>query len=239
MKDLPFYLPVLFVLTTGLTLWLFHLASNRSLKILVVLLGWLGLQAVIGLTGFYTNTQAMPPRFAFLVGPAVLVIISLFFTANGKRFLDNLKPEYLTLLHVVRIPVELTLFGLFVHKAVPELMTFEGRNLDIVSGLTAPFIFYFGFVKKKLNRNVLLIWNLVCLGLLFNIVISAILSAPTPFQKFGFEQPNIGVLYFPFIWLPGFIVPVVLVSHLAGLRQLFLNKMVSQPLGKLPDFKFK
>ena len=48
------------------------------------------------------------------------------------------------------------------------------------------------------------------LGLLANIVIIAVLSFPSPIQQFGFEQPNIGLAYFPFIWLPAIIVPIVL-----------------------------
>ncbi len=99
-------------------------------------------------------------------------------------------------------------------------MTFEGRNFDILSGLTAPFIFYFVFIKKTFGRRILLIWNFICLGLLINIVINAILSAPFQFQKFAFDQPNIAILYFPFVWLPGFIVPLILFSHLAAIRQL-------------------
>jgi hypothetical protein len=56
------------------------------------------------------------------------------------------------------------------NNTVPQLMTFEGRNFDIMSGLTAPFVFYFGFIKKTLGTKVILIWNLVCLGLLINVV---------------------------------------------------------------------
>jgi hypothetical protein len=41
-----------------------------------------------------------------------------------------------------------------------------------------------------------------------------------PFQQFAFDQPNIAVLYFPFIWLPSCVVPLVLLSHLAAIRQL-------------------
>lgn len=99
-------------------------------------------------------------------------------------------------------------------------MTFEGRNFDILSGITALVIYYFGFMKRKLNKWVLLFWNFCCLGLLVNIVSIAILSAPFSFQRFGFDQPNIAVLHFPFIWLPCCVVPVVLFSHLAAIRQL-------------------
>jgi hypothetical protein len=103
-------------------------------------------------------------------------------------------------------------------------MTFEGRNFDILSGITAPVIYYFVFIKKNMSRKALLLWNFICLGLLFNIVINAILSVPAPFQQFAFEQPAIAIQYFPFIWLPSVIVPLVLLSHLAAIRQLFLAK---------------
>ena len=107
-------------------------------------------------------------------------------------------------------------------------MTFEGRNFDIFSGLSAPIVYYFGFVKRKLNRRIVLVWNFVCLALLLNIVITGVLSAPTAFQKFSFDQPNIAVLNFPFVLLPAFIVPMVLFSHLVSIRQLLLNKISQQ-----------
>ena len=141
---------------------------------------------------------------------------------NDEHF-DSLDTKFLTILHIIRVPVELVLFWLFINKAVPELMTFEGRNFDIFSGVTAPVIFYFGFIKQQIGRKIILLWNIVCLGLLINIVVNAVLSAPFPFQKFAFDQPNIAVLYFPFVWLPCCIVPLVLLSHLATIRQL-LNR---------------
>jgi hypothetical protein len=116
--------------------------------------------------------------------------------------------------------IEVVLYWLFVFKKVPVIMTFEGRNFDIISGITAPFIYYYGFIKGKLNRNFILIWNYVCLLLLINIVINSILSSPFPLQKFAFEQPNIAILYFPFILLPSLIVPMVLFSHLVVIRRL-------------------
>jgi hypothetical protein len=134
--------------------------------------------------------------------------------------MDSLPLKNLTYLNVIRIPVEIDLFYLFLYKAVPELMTFEGRNFDIFSGITAPFIAYFAFTKAKLSKPILLIWNFICLGLLINIVVNAFFSAPFPFQKFAFEQPNVAILNFPFSWLPTFIVPIILFGHLSSIRQL-------------------
>lgn len=220
MANFPTYVSLVFALTTILTVGIFYKATNYSKTTIIILLAWLVLQTFIGLSGFYTVTDTIPPRFLLLVLPPIVFILALFTTSKGKRYIDNLDTKTLTILHTIRIPVEIVLFWLFVNKAVPELMTFEGRNFDIISGLTAPFILYFGFIRKQLNGKIILIWNFICLGLLINIVANAILSAPFPFQKFAFNQPNIAVLYFPFNWLPACVVPLVLLSHLATIKQL-------------------
>ncbi|MBK8786890.1 MAG: hypothetical protein IPN43_10470 [Chitinophagaceae bacterium] len=222
MAHLPMYVNIVFILTTLLTVFLFYKAGSRSKISLGILVLWLLLQAVLSYVGFYTVTNTTPPRFILLALPAVLLIIYLFLTAKGRVYLNNLDAKTLTLLHVVRIPVELCLYWLFLHKSIPQLMTFEGRNFDILAGLTAPVIFYFGYVKNKLGKTVLLLWNFICLGLLLNIVINAVLSAPSNFQQFAFEQPNTAILYFPFVWLPCCIVPLVLLAHLVCIRKLLV-----------------
>lgn len=210
------------VLCTLFTCWALYKSSGSGMLLFIGLL-WLFLQGIVAFSGFYTVTNTLPPRFLLLVGPPLLFIILLFILPAGRKFLDGLDPKWLVALHIVRVPVEITLFLLFSYHFVPQLMTFEGRNLDILSGISAVLIFYFGYHRRSLNRAVLVTWNIICLALLFNIVIIAILSVPTPFQKLAFDQPNVGVLYFPFIWLPAFIVPAVLFSHLASLRSLFKN----------------
>ena len=223
MDKISIYISLAFALTTLLTVLLFYKAANNSKITLIILLAWLALQAAVSLTGFYTVTDSIPPRFILLVLPALIFIIILFATTKGRQFIDGLDLKTLTILHIVRIPVEIVLFWLFLYKTIPQLMTFEGRNFDIISGLTAPIVFYFGFIKKAMGRKMMLVWHFICLGLLINIVVNALLSAPFPFQRFGFDQPNIAVLYFPFVWLPCCVVPLVLFSHLATIRQL-LNK---------------
>jgi hypothetical protein len=225
MSDLPFYISFIFVFTVFLTVFIFYIAAKKSKATLIILSGWIFLQAVISLTGFYTVTNRMPPRLILLILPPVLFIIILFVTPKGKKYIDGLNIKTLTILHIIRLPVEIVLYLLFVQKVIPQIMTFEGRNFDIISGLTAPLIFYIGFYAVKIGRISILFWNFFCLGLLINIVIIAVLSAPFPFQKFAFGQPNIAMQYFPYVWLPGFLVPVVLFSHLASIRQLFKKKI--------------
>lgn len=221
MENLPAYIGIVFGLTTLLTVYLFALATTQTRLVLSILFTWLAAQAVISITGFYyRNTLAQPPAFLLATLPNVLAILLLFITKRGRVFIDGMNLKVLTILHVIRIPVELVLLWLCIHKMVPQIMTFEGRNFDILSGISAPIIYYLAFRKEAYNRRLLLVWNIICILLLVNIVGIAIFSAPFAFQRFGLDQPNIAVLYFPYIWLPACVVPVVLLSHIASLRLL-------------------
>ena len=234
---MPLYISILFGLTTALTLLLLYIAVRKSSlenahqkanAILVGLIVWLAIQAALTLNGvYYSDTNAVPPKILIRgILPVIVIIITLFATRAGRQFIDSLPLVNMTYLHIVRIPVEFVLLLLFLNNGIPQLMTFEGRNFDILSGISAPLIAYFGLQKQKLSRKAVLIWNFVCLGLLLNIVLHALFSVPSPMQKLAFDQPNIAVLYFPFSWLPSFIVPAVLFAHLVAIRQLMRRDKV-------------
>ncbi len=220
MENLSVFAAPLFISTTLITVWQFYRASGNSKKVLLILISWMVFQSAITYTGFYLNTSTMPPRFIFLLGPAVVFILALLTSKKGKEYLDNLSLQKLTIIHTIRIPIEITLYFIFLQGLIPSIMTFEGWNFDVLSGLTSPIVYYLIYVSKSASKRVLLIWNFICLGLLTNIVSIAILSAKTPFQLLAFDQPNVGVTFFPYVLLPSVVVPIVLVSHLASIRQL-------------------
>lgn len=229
--NLPTYISLIFGLTTVATLllfvWSIRNASDehtrkKATPIFIGLVIWLIIQAVLTLNNTYNaDTNNFPPKIMlFGIFPTILTIILVFATKKGRQFIDSLPLKNTTYLNMVRIPVEIVLFWLFLNKAIPALMTFEGRNFDILAGITAPFIVYFGLTTNQLGQKTMLLWNIICLGLLANIVVIALFSAPSPIQKFAFDQPNIAILNFPFSWLPTCIVPIVLFGHLTSIRQL-------------------
>lgn len=224
MEHLPIDIYIVFGLGVIATLLLLYKATHYSKPVIIITLLWLALQGAISLSGFYTVTSVVPPRFALLLVPPVVFIIALFLIKKSQRGIDSFDVKILTLLHVVRILVELVLYWLHLYKVIPQVMTFEGRNFDILCGITAPLVWYFGYVKPMLGKKVLLAWNMVCLVLLANIVITAVLSAPLPFQRFAFDEPSVALFYFPFVWLPGFIVPTVFFAHLVTIRRLLKAK---------------
>jgi hypothetical protein len=220
MEKVSTLLEIAFIVITLLSVWQFYRATNQSKLFLIIMILWMAVQFFSGNSNFYINASSGPPRVVFLIFPPLILITLLFIVPQGRIFINNLKIKELTLLHAIRIPVEIALFFLYLSKTIPEIMTFEGRNFDIIAGLTAPIITYFGFNKNKISDKLLIVWNVICLGLLLNIVRLALLSSKTPFQQFGFDQPNIAIGHFPFNWLPSVIVPLVLFSHLVVIRRL-------------------
>lgn len=220
MQHLPVILYLAFGATVLLAIGLIYKAARYSKPFLLGLLVYITVQSILGVSGFYNNPWTSTVRFPLLFGPPLLFLLSRFITKSGRSFLDGLDLPSLTILHIIRIPVELVLFGLFAHHAAPEAMTFHGRNFDILSGISAPFIYYFGFVKKVLSKQLIIAWNVITFLLLLNVVSNAILSLPARYAQFGFEQPNIALGYFPFILLPALLVPLVILATFTAIRQL-------------------
>src|SRR5688572_6322892 len=109
MSELPTYISVFFFVTVIVSLLLFYKAC-ASFRFLVFALAWLGIQSAIALNGVYTDTAGFPPRiFLFGVLPTLLMIIAVFATKSGRRFIDALDMEVLTWFHVIRVPVEIIL----------------------------------------------------------------------------------------------------------------------------------
>ncbi|MBD2703754.1 hypothetical protein IC229_24120 [Spirosoma sp. BT702] len=224
-ESTPPWLEAEFVLTTFVTLYFLYVAVGRVSKrkatsLLIICMCWLTFLIWLAYQHFFQQLAGFPPHFLLAIGPPFGLIIGVLIIPKSRAWIRGLPLSTLTLVHVVRVPVELTLYSLFLYQQIPELMTFAGRNFDVLSGLTAPVMAWLVFRQKSISLRWLLLWNVVALGLVLNIVIHAILSAPFPFQQLAFGQPNVGVLKAPYVWLPGFIVPVVLFSHVVSLLQL-------------------
>lgn len=231
MLDLPFYIPIIFILgalfCVAMLIFAFRQKASFTvvLSLAVALLIFMGVQAALSLRGFFLNFEAVPPPFLLAVVPSLLAILVAFLLPS-RKLLFQLPMQILIWIHVVRIPVELGLWQLYHEAYLPKLMTFEGGNLDILAGITAIGMALWAF-RSELKTRALLIWNVASLLLLINIIVRAALAAPYVTQQIAFSQPNIGVLYFPMIWLPSIIVPIVLFTHLVSIGQLILKLRTS------------
>ncbi len=220
----------LFMIYYTLTQSTVKYVSSNCFKIFCFLVVWALLQIILSITGVYANTTNTMPPLLFLFGvlPWFILIGYLFFFKKGKNFIQALPLEYLTNLHIIRIPVEFVLAILVWEKNVPKQMSFFGSNYDIVIGITAPILAFLYFKQNKLGRTTLLIWNFIGLFFLMHIVIIAVLSAPSPLQQLNLDRPNVAILHFPYVLLPTLIVPVVLLSHLVSIKRLWVKKWLDE-----------
>jgi hypothetical protein len=222
MNQLPLIIPIVFGIIVLLLFFGWWRATNGQKGFLYIAVAWVVIQSILGLRGFYTVAGG-PPRILLLAMPPMLGMLILFSNKAGRRFIDALDLRTLTLLHGARILVEGVLYTLFLYKVVPRQLTFEGGNWDILSGLSAPVIYYFAFNGNTMRRWLLLGWNLVCLGLLLNVVVRAVLLIVGAQPGDSPDGSKIAIQYFPYMLLPGFIVPLVLFAHLAALRATLMK----------------
>jgi hypothetical protein len=186
----------------------------------IALLMWLVAQIYLADRGFFTDFTAIPPHLAFVVLPAIaLLVVAAIHPGTGPLFL-TVPPRWLVGFQSFRIVMEFILYTLISQRLVPEILTFTGSNYDVLVGLTAPFVCYFWLKPGAEKFRLVRAWNVIGFLILTNTFVHALLAAPTPFQVFYTDPPNTLVAHSPWIWLPGFLVPLALIGHVLSFRQL-------------------
>jgi hypothetical protein len=181
--------------------------------------GWLGVLAALAGLGVFTDFDARPPRLLLVVGAAILLFVTLSRTPLFKRLLAAAPRSWPIAIQTMRIPIELALWALCLLGRIPVHLTLDGRNVDILVGLTAP-IGAFALHRGWIGTRGAVLWNLASLAALTNIVVMAVTSIPGPLHLDWPGVPNTVVAEFPYVWLPGFLVPLALFGHISSLRQL-------------------
>lgn len=186
----------------------------------IAVAGWLALTGVLAGRGFFDDFQVMPPRMLLAVGLPLLALLALAFSRRLEALWAALPPAWPVAAQAFRIPVEIVLWRLAVAGAIPELLSFHGRNWDILVGLSAPVVAYACFVRRAWPAAVAVWWNWAGILILLNVVVHAQLSAPTPWRVYVTDPPTTFIAAWPYIWLPAFLVPVAWLLHAVSLRQL-------------------
>lgn len=186
---------------------------RRSPRVGSVLFAWLVITGVLGFSAALHDFSRIPPRFPLLFVASFVVVYFGSYFSGPQALLEKPGLAWLIGLQVFRVAVELFLF--LGHRAgfVPVQMTMEGRNFDVITGLTALPMAWL-VAKKLAPRWSIYAWNTMGLALLLNVVLIAVLSMPTPLRRFHDEPANTFVTYFPYVWLPLYLVQMAWMSHL-------------------------
>ena len=222
---LVFYGLVLMQLKKGLTATGFSEDRKRKifLRTIIALIVWMAFISILSLKGFFSDFSIFPPKLAIVLIVPLVTVLTVTFSKTTREILSHIPAQNIIRLQVFRVAVEILIWMLLIQNLLPMQMTFEGRNFDILAGLTGPVVAYL-YARKNLGKNAAIVWNILGLMLLFNIVGVALLSLPTPFRVFTNEPASTIVARFPIVWLPGFLVPLAYGLHFLSLRQLTLRK---------------
>ncbi|MEM9675300.1 MAG: hypothetical protein AAF992_22100 [Bacteroidota bacterium] len=154
-----------FIVLTLLCLWAIlrqlHQALSKAdwsetkkqrlwIRTLIGLGAWLLFISVASLSGLFSDFSSFPPRVVIVITIPFITILLITFSRSINAILKVIPPQNLLYIQAFRVIVEVLLWMLFLQELLPEQMTFEGRNWDILVGLTAPLMAYFGLVRGKL-----------------------------------------------------------------------------------------
>lgn len=214
---------VLLTLGTALAIYALFLTkikpAARGTRVALGLLAWAAVQGGLARQGFFIEyAGTRPPVLLLILIPNIAALVWLARSKKALASFKGLSPTWLVGVQVFRIPVELILANLSEHHLIPEVMSWHGRNFDILTGVTAPLVAWL-FATKRISASVVRIWNWAGLALLTNVVMHAFLTLP-PISLIHSPVPNMLPSLFPFVWLPGILVPFAYALHIASLRTL-------------------
>jgi hypothetical protein len=180
---------------------------------------WFLLQYIFGKLGFFAlGLGELPPRIMIFIIPNFIVLFYLAMSVTGRRIAGQFSLVFMTAVQVFRIGVELILWQLAGRELLPSVMSFEGRNFDILVGITAPVVAYL-YSQGKVSNGFLIAWNVAGLLLVTNVVVHGMLSVPG-IELIQTNVPNFIVSFAPFNLLPGVLVPIAYLFHILSIRKL-------------------
>jgi hypothetical protein len=94
--------------------------------------------------------------------------------------------------------------------------------VDIYIGASAPLVAWLS-TRGRLGVKLALGWNVLGLFALANVVIRAVLTAPGPFNLIHTEIFNRMFGTFPFMFIPGFFVPLAVTLHVLAIRAIIAS----------------
>jgi hypothetical protein len=168
-----------------------------------------------------------PPTMGPVLVSMLAIGIGIAISQLGKRMVVGIPIASLVGYQGFRVAVELLLHRAYVEGLMPVQMSYAGRNFDVVSGVTA-IVLGAWLAAGNRSRRLVLLWNVLGTALLANIVVVALLSAPTPFRVFMNEPANVWITRAPWVWLPAVMVLAAVMGHALVFRWLALGERASR-----------
>jgi hypothetical protein len=203
-------------------IWMGAQAEGRNPKRLTLwaslgLLLWLATTASLVGSGWL---EADPGRLVILGGAVFTANVLLGLSPMGKWIAVGCPIPWLLAFQGFRLPLELVLHSWAHQGVIPETMTWNGSNWDILSG-----IFALGLAPLS-RRFSAAAWtgNIIGVVLLVNVARVAVLSAPLPFGWQDVHPKLLLPYHLPYALIVPICVGGALTGHIILTRALLLSK---------------
>jgi hypothetical protein len=182
------------------------------------LAAWFLLLAMSTVSGVYLEGRG--PRFLFYAVPALLAVVALLRAGWLRAVVEAMPDFWIPALQTLRLGGGAALFAAWAIGLAPWGLARTAGTGDILVGLGAAAVAPALALGVRGARVAAMAWNALGLLDVLHTLFRAIASAPGP-QRLFFEEPaNRIPAVFPFVYLPGFIIPLTILLHLLSLRQL-------------------
>lgn len=181
---------------------------------------WVGYVSLMAGSDFLADFS-LPPKFVlFIILPAFIIIGTFFSIKKFAKIIISFPIALTVYYQSFRIIVELLIWWIYKEGMVPEIVTFEGRNMDVLVGLSAPVVGYLAYHMKWLSHKMVILWNVIGLLILANIVLIFI-SLIVKQGMWGFDTIPLSLDFprLPYVFIAGAFMPTAVFMHIFSIRK--------------------
>ena len=185
-----------------------------------VLVFWFTVTAALAWLGAYRGGGDSLPTIQFgILLPILAGALLIWRSPTVSRVIDAVPQSWLVGVQFYRV-LGAVFFVLWLAGSLPGLFALPAGLGDLAVGLLAPLVAWRYARAPSVNAGTVLAWNTFGLADLVVAVATGFMTAPSPFQVFAHDAPNVLIDAFPLVLIPVFLVPLSIVLHLASLAKL-------------------
>ncbi len=195
-----------------------------------ILLSWFVLVATLAAAGLFATANGTPAIGLAVVVPIIVGLIAARYSAAVRTLVSETPLPLLVGLHAGRL-LGVFFLLLYAEARLPATFALTAGWGDIAVAAAAPVVAWAIYRRAAGWRGLALAWNTLGFADLVAAVALGVGSAADSPLRFIYEAGNSGTMStLPWLLVPGFLVPLYLMTHLAIFHRLFRRR---ETLGSL------
>jgi len=200
-------------------------SQNSHYYTAVVLFLWFSLIVVLGQNGFFIPEPGQPPAMLFVSGAVALALFAVAYRyqSSFRSYILSLDMRLLVMMHGTRT-LGLGFVMLYSIGQLPAIFALMAGFGDAIAAIWAIAMSYYWFTHHRgLSRKMLLRWNHFGLvDFILALSIGALSQIGGLFHIAGGPTSEL-VVMMPIVLIPGFLVQVLVITHIIIYLQLRNN----------------